>query len=131
MMEDKETLAEEKPEAEETATPEEVEAVATEDAQSDDKESKTEKKKAKKEEEESHKSKDPLRTEDGERRPQSGILEETQNSLPFSQKAFGKCRMDTIEIKAKIDRRDHTDTQSKKEGRQDIRELRDKARKDG
>ena len=48
MMEDKETLAEEKPEAEETATPEEVEAVATEDAQSDDKESKTEKKKAKK-----------------------------------------------------------------------------------
>ena len=48
MMEDKETLAEEKNEAEETATPEEVEAVATEDAQSDDKETKAEKKKAKK-----------------------------------------------------------------------------------
>ena len=40
MMEDKETLAEEKNEAEETITPEEVEAVAAEDAQSDDKETK-------------------------------------------------------------------------------------------
>ena len=48
MMEDKETLAEEKNEAEETITPEEVEAVAAEDAQSDDKETKAEKKKAKK-----------------------------------------------------------------------------------
>ena len=48
MMEDKETLAEEKNEAEETITPEEVEAVAAEDAQSDEKETKAEKKKAKK-----------------------------------------------------------------------------------
>ena len=48
MMEDKETLAEEKNEAEETITPEEVETAAAEDAQSDDKETKAEKKKAKK-----------------------------------------------------------------------------------
>ena len=50
MMEDKETLAEEKNEAEETITPEEVETAAAEDAQSDDKETKAEKKKAKKNE---------------------------------------------------------------------------------
>ena len=50
MMEDKETLSEEKNEAEETITPEEVETAAAEDAQSDDKETKAEKKKAKKNE---------------------------------------------------------------------------------